>query len=133
MKTLLTILIFLPSLALADIRPCPRADLLSGTLTSNLEDTSTATLIAAPGSGKRLYVSSVCVTNNDATVGTVVVVSCSATAAKRLRLNAAAVGGGFCLPLGQEIACDKNTALTVTPETTSAQIQAAATACRSQD
>lgn len=129
MKKILFALLF-PAVCSAQSLPiCTHGNLTNGTLTADVTDTNPGTIIAAPGAGYRLYVSGLCITNNDATVGTVVVVSCSATSSKRVRLNAAAVGGGFCQPLGYEMRCDSNTALTVTPETTSAQIQAAAWGC----
>lgn len=131
MKRLLVafFLVVAPSAQADTWPPCPRDRLQNKTLTTDVTNTSSSTLVAAPSAPYRIHVGALCVTNKDATVGTVVKASCSATAANGWRLYAAPAGGGWCIPMPLAMRCDAATALTITAETDSSEVQAAASVC----
>lgn len=129
-KLIALLLLASPAFSQVNTYECPRGNRVSGTLTSDVTDTSTNTVISAPGgSTQRLYVVAGCVTNSHASQGTVVTISCGSAAAAKQRLYAGP-GGGWCVPPGGFIRCDAATALTLTPTTSGASVQAWFGACK---
>lgn len=102
---------------------CNPENLISGK-TSDITGTSDTSLIAAQGSGVRIYVTSIMVTNSHATVGTWVNVKDGSTTI--YTGYAAPVGGGFVVPLPTPLKLTANTALNVACETTGANVRASA-------
>lgn len=131
MRLLLLPLLFLASFAEAQVTQVSPVSYVTGALASDLTGTSSTALISAPGAGVRLYVSSVIVTNNDSSVGTVVKLLCGSTT--KVRAYAKEAGGGFVVTPPHPIRCARNEAFNIQAETTSAQIQATAFGYKAND
>lgn len=94
-------------------------NMVSGT-TAVVTDTTRTSIIAAQGAGVRLYITSLIVTNGDATVGTFVKIEDDTTVI--LQGYAAAAGGGFALTFPTPLRLTANKALQFECVTTSAEV-----------
>lgn len=106
---------------------CRNGRYISGTLASDVTDTTSTAVIAAQGSGVRVDLQSVVVTNSS-TTATVVKILNGATS--KARNYAVGSGGGFSVNFGDApIKGAANTAWNIQAETTSAALQATFTGC----
>lgn len=92
--------------------------------TANSTGTSNTSVIAAPGAGIRLYITTLVVTNAHATVGTKVSIKDGTTT--RLTVYAAANGGGAAIKLPTPLRLTANTALQFANGTTGADVDVSA-------
>jgi hypothetical protein len=92
--------------------------------TANSTGTGDTSVIAAPGAGVRLYITCITVTNAHATVGTKVSIKDGTTA--KLKVYAAAAGGGAIIPLPVPLRLTANTALQFANATTGADVDVSA-------
>lgn len=101
---------------------------VSGAITSAMTGTTSTSLVAAPGSGLRNYITQITVSNSHATVGTNMLVQDGNGGTTLYTIPAAAVYGGatitFPVPLRQPTT---NTAIYIQNETTGASTKASAT------
>lgn len=95
-------------------------NLVSGTLATDLTDTTLTTVVAAPGAGLRTYITHITVTNSHATTGTVVKIINNSVTIYR---NFAKAGGGFSYPLVEPLRGAVNTTWQIQCETTGAAVQ----------
>lgn len=100
---------------------------VSGAITSAMTGTTSTSLVAAPGSGLRNYITQITISNAHATVGTDVIIQDGSGGTTLYTIPAAAVYGGatvtFPVPLRQPTT---NTALYVANVTTGASTKASA-------
>lgn len=99
---------------------------VDGSLSSDLTDTTSTSLVAAQGAGIRFYMTSLQVTNSDATTSTVVKITDGSGGTLKHRLYALAGGGGYTVTFPTPIRFSANTAVHIVCETTGATIQASA-------
>jgi hypothetical protein len=92
--------------------------------TGNSTGTGNTSVIAAPGAGVTLYITSIIVTNAHATVGTKVAIKDGTTA--KINLFAAANGGGATIPFPTPLRLTANTALQFANTTTGADVDVSA-------
>jgi hypothetical protein len=97
-------------------------NLVSG-VSADIENTIPVQLIAAQGAGIKIYITSITVTNNSASVNTVVKFRDGSGGTVKFRNNAAKDGGGFSVQLPTPIVFSANTAVFVECETTGANVQ----------
>jgi hypothetical protein len=106
---------------------CPYGRLVSGTLATDLATTTNTQVIAAQGAGVRVYLYSIIVTNNSASVATIVKVNDGSTA--RARFNAAIASGASANFNLAPLVGSENTAWNVQAETNASSIQATFVGC----
>jgi hypothetical protein len=94
--------------------------------TAKIEDTNAAALFASAGGSLRNYVTSLVVTNSDATVGTVVEIR-DGTVTVMFRGYAAPAGGGFAIAFPTPLRGSAATAVNVYCITTSSEVYVSAT------
>jgi hypothetical protein len=94
--------------------------------TSVITDTTSTSVIAAQGAGVRTYVTSLLVTNSDATVGTAVAITDGSGGTVLWRGYAAPAGGGFSVTFPVPLRTTANTALHAVCATTSAEVYVSA-------
>lgn len=91
------------------------ANIVSG-CTAAITGTSNTEVIAAQGTGNRIYITSLTITNSHATVGTVVEIKDNTTV--KHRSYAAPAGGGLTVTFPTPIRCSDNTAVNAANVTT---------------
>lgn len=101
------------------------ANLVSG-VTADITDTTATSVIAAQGEGVVIYLTNLLITNNDATVGTVVKITDGSAGATKWRGYVAEDGGGFAITFPAPLAFTANTAVVAECETTAATVQVSA-------
>ena len=106
---------------MVDSSTIPDADKRQATLASPITDTTSTALQAAPGAGKKIMVTSLCVHNMHATVSTEIQILSGATKIYTVPGGAAGGGGAFTFPI--ELECAENEALNIKPETTGASVR----------
>lgn len=95
--------------------------------TAKVETTDVTAVIAAQGEGVKIYLTTIMVTNSDATVGTLVTIQDGAdTPVVLCKGYAAAAGGGFVATFPVPPATTANKALNVVCGTTSAEVYVSA-------
>ena len=97
------------------------ADKRQGTLASPITDTTSTELEAAPGAGKKIMITSLCVHNMHASVATEIQILSGSTKIYTVPGGAGGGGGAFTFPI--ELECAANEALNIKPETTGASVR----------
>ena len=96
--------------------------------TAAITGTTSTSVIAAPGAGIRLYVTSLLVTNSHATVSTLVTITDGSGGTTLYAGNAQAAGGGFAISLPTPLRLTANTALHAVCGTTGSNVYVSASA-----
>lgn len=107
------------------VSPYAVSDRYTDGVTAAITGTSNTSVIAAPGAGLKLHITSVIVTNSHATVGTVVELKDGTTV--KHRAYAREDGGGFVLSFPTPIVLTANTAFNAANVTTGANTYVSAT------
>lgn len=124
MKRIIFLSLLVASPAFAE---CRNGRYISGALASDVTDTTSTAVIAAQGSGVRVDLVSVVVTNSSTTATVVKVLNGATTKARNYAVGS---GGGFSVNFGDApIKGAANTAWNIQAETTSAALQATFTGC----
>lgn len=96
--------------------------------TAAITTTTSTSVIAAPGAGIRLYVTSLLVTNSHASVSTLVTITDGSAGTTLYAGNAQAAGGGFAISLPTPLRLTANTALHAVCGTTGSNVYVSASA-----
>jgi len=98
--------------------------LVDGAVAAAMTGTADTQVVAAPGAGLRNYITQVTITNDHATVGTVVNLKTAVTT--RYKVFAAAAGGGASITLPSPIRCGVNEAFNAANVTTGSSVYVSA-------